>query len=135
LGQAVDPARRALDELLAYFDRLIAERRAQPQSDLISAMAAPRRWRSAQPGGAVRLCVFLYVAGHETTVSLLGSGTLALLQHPEQFDRLRADPDGLVEGAVEEFLRFESRSRGPCGSRRGLRLAGRRISQGRRSPC
>jgi cytochrome P450 len=53
------------------------------------------------------LCVFLYVAGHETTVSLLASGTLALLQHPAQFDRLRADPDGLVEVAVEEMLRYE----------------------------
>jgi hypothetical protein len=109
LAHAVDPARRALDELLAYFDHLIAERRARPQDDLISAMAAAEadgdRLSREELFG---LCVFLYVAGHETTASLLGSGTLALLQHPEQFDRLRADPDGLVEGAVEEFLRYES---------------------------
>jgi cytochrome P450 len=108
LVHAVDPARRALDELIAYFDRLIAQRRARPESDLISAMAA------AEADGdrlsreeLFAMCVFLYVAGHETTVSLLASGTLALLQHPDQFDRLRADPNGLVEMAVEEFLRYE----------------------------
>ncbi len=108
LAQAVGPARRALDELLAYFDGLIAERRARPQSDLISAMAAAEadgdRLSREELFG---LCVFLYVAGHETTASLLSSGTLALLQHPAQFERLRADPDGLVEGAVEELLRYE----------------------------
>ena len=108
LAQAVGPARRALDELIAYFDGLIAERRARPQADLISAMAAAEASgdRLSQEE-LFALCVFLYVAGHETTVSLLASGTLALLRHPEQFDRLRADPDGLVEGAVEEFLRYE----------------------------
>jgi cytochrome P450 len=108
LAQAVEPARRALGELLAYFDGLIAERRARPQGDLISAMAAAEadgdRLSREELFG---LCVFLYVAGHETTVSLLASGTLALLQHPAQFDRLRADPDGLVEVAVEEMLRYE----------------------------
>jgi len=108
LVRALDPARRALEELLAYFDRLIAERRARPRSDLISAMAAAEadgdRLSREELFG---LCVFLYVAGHETTVSLLASGTLALLRHPEQFDLLRSDPEGLVGGAVEEFLRFE----------------------------
>jgi cytochrome P450 len=109
LAQAIGPARRALDELIAYFDRLIAERRARPQSDLISAMAAAEadgdRLHREELFG---LCVFLYVAGHETTVSLLASGTLALLQHRDQFDLLRSDPEGLVESAVEEFLRYES---------------------------
>jgi cytochrome P450 len=109
LAHAVDPARRALEELLAYFDGLIAERRARPQGDLISAMTAAEadgdRLSREELFG---LCVFLYVAGHETTASLLSSGTRALLEHPEQFDRLRADPDGRVEGAVEEFLRYES---------------------------
>jgi cytochrome P450 len=49
----------------------------------------------------------LLVAGHETTVNLISSGTLALLQHPEQMERLRKDP-ALIGPAVEELLRFTS---------------------------
>ena len=48
----------------------------------------------------------LLIAGHETTVNLIGNGTLALLTHPEQRARLAADPD-LWPGAVDELLRFE----------------------------
>jgi cytochrome P450 PksS len=49
----------------------------------------------------------LLVAGHETTVNLISGGTLALLQHPEQLERLRKDPQ-LIEPAVEELLRYAS---------------------------
>jgi len=49
----------------------------------------------------------LLFAGHETTTNLIGNGTLALLQHPDQLARLYANPD-LVESAIEELLRFES---------------------------
>src|SRR5688572_14289850 len=48
---------------------------------------------------------FLLVAGHETTVNLIGSGTLELLQHPDQMERLRRDPT-LIKSAVEELLRY-----------------------------
>jgi cytochrome P450 PksS len=49
----------------------------------------------------------LLIAGHETTVNLIGNGTLALLQHPEQMERLRNDPS-LIKLAVEELLRYDS---------------------------
>ena len=53
------------------------------------------------------MCGFLLVAGHETTMSLLGNGTLALLMHREELERLRSDPT-ITANAVEEALRFDS---------------------------
>jgi pimeloyl-[acyl-carrier protein] synthase len=53
------------------------------------------------------MCVLLLGAGHETTVNLIGNGVLALLQHPDQFARLRDDPS-IGEDAVEELLRYDS---------------------------
>ena len=108
LNEHLRAARPALDELLAYFDDLIEQRRADPRDDLIGAMAAAEADGDRLSRDELfALCVFIYNAGHETTVSLLANGAVLLLRHLEQWEMFKADPDGLVESAAEEFLRYE----------------------------
>ena len=96
-------------ELAAYFTGLITARRAEPGDDLVSALALARDNAGAADGltGSELLAtVFLLVmAGFDTTVNLIASGTLALLTHPAEKTRLRQDPS-LLAAAVEELLRF-----------------------------
>ncbi len=96
--------------LMDYLRDVVAERRQRPEDDLISGLVAIQ-----QEGGDDRLtddellatCGLLLVAGHETTVNLIGNGLLALLRHPEQWERLSREPAG-VTNAVEELLRYDS---------------------------
>jgi cytochrome P450 len=95
-------------ELAAYFTELIAARRAEPGEDLVSALALARDNSAADglTGSELLSAVYLLVmAGFDTTVNLIASGTLALLTHPGQMARLRQDPS-LLPAAVEELLRF-----------------------------
>lgn len=98
----------AAAEMTAYFDELLAERRAQPRGDILSALVAAEeagdRLTTEELFGT---CALLLVAGHETTVNLIGNGTLALLRHPDQWQRLHNEP-GLIASAVEELLRYDS---------------------------
>ena len=91
-----------------YFIELIAERRATPRDDLLSALiAAEEEGSTLTQEELLTTLILLLVAGHETTVNLISNGTLALLRNPDQLARLRAEP-GLLKGAVEELLRFDS---------------------------
>ena len=101
-------AQQATVEFSAYLRELIAERRKAPQEDLISALvAAEAEGDKLSEDEMVAMCILLLVAGHETTVNLIGNGTLALLRHPDQWEKLKADP-ALVKSATEELLRFDS---------------------------
>jgi cytochrome P450 len=97
--------------LAAYFTELIAAKRADPGDDLVSALVlghADDGTADELTGGELLATVFLLVmAGFDTTVNLIASGTLALLTHPGELARLRADPS-LLPAAVEELLRFTS---------------------------
>ena len=98
-------AARAFD---AYFRRIIRERRASPRNDMVSALLrAPDEAAGLNDRETLNMLRALLAAGTETAVNLIGNGFLALLRHPEQIERLRADPE-LIPGAVEELLRFDS---------------------------
>lgn len=97
----------AAEGLSNYFRALIGRRRRRPGDDLLSALiAAEEAGERLSEDELVATCVLLFFAGHETTVNLIGNGTLALLRHPGEIERLRAKP-GLVGGAIEELLRFD----------------------------
>jgi cytochrome P450 len=104
VAQRSGQARHALAE---YFRELIAERRAAPRGDLLSALiAAEEAGDRLSENELLATCILLLVAGHETTVNLIGNGTMALLRHPDQLQRLRENP-GLIGSAVEELLRYD----------------------------
>ena len=91
---------------MRYLRKLIRRRAAAPQDDLISALVLARAEDDRLTEDEVlAMTLLLLSAGHETTVNLLASGTLALLEHPEQWHRLRAEPP-LIKSGVEELLRF-----------------------------
>ena len=93
--------------LRRYLGDLLAARRRQPGDDLLSALAAVDvEGDRITPREVVGLAQLLLVAGHETTVNLIGNGALALLRDPEQLALLRSSPE-LVGPAVDEFLRYD----------------------------
>jgi len=104
----VERGRTARRSLAGYFRRLVPERRARPQHDLLSGLlAAEEQGDKLSQDEVIAMCLLLFIAGHETTVNLIGNGTLALLRHPDQMRKLQADP-ALIGNAVEELLRYDS---------------------------
>ena len=93
---------------LRYIRKLVKIRQADPRDDLVSALVHAREAGDRLSEDELLAMIFLLlVAGHETTVNLIGNGVLALLEHPAELDRLRTDPD-LIKPAVEELLRYDS---------------------------
>ncbi|MFI7123030.1 cytochrome P450 [Amycolatopsis sp. NPDC049868] len=117
ISRVIDPAitvedsaemNRAETEFREYVKEELDRRRAEPREDILSLLA------HAEVDG-VRLTdheiianiLFLFVAGHETTVNLIGNGLLALLRHPDQLKLLRSNPD-LIPGAMDELTRYDA---------------------------
>jgi hypothetical protein len=91
-----------------YFHRVIAERNASPRDDLMSALIAVEEdGKKLSDEELVTMCSLLLAAGNVTTTDLIGNGVLALLQHPDEWRKLR-DDRSLVKNAVEEILRYDS---------------------------
>jgi cytochrome P450 len=99
---------KSMEELRAYFRGIIAQRRAEPRDDLLSALIkAQEEGDRLNDDELLANSVLLLNAGHETTTNLIGNGTLALLRHPDQLRRLCEDPT-LIPSGVEELLRYDS---------------------------
>jgi cytochrome P450 len=105
--EELERRQRVFEEFQAYFTELVAQRRADSRDDLISALiAAEDEGNKLSERELISTCILLLIAGHETTVNLIGNGTLALLRHPDQLALLRDDPS-LIKSAVEELLRYD----------------------------
>jgi cytochrome P450 len=104
----VSAAVEASDAMNEYVQDVLTWKRRDPRDDLLTAMLAAEEGSDRLSDEELRdQIVLLYVAGHETTVNLIGNGTLALLRNPDERIRLREDPT-LDQGAIEELLRFDS---------------------------
>ncbi|MGH8929382.1 MAG: cytochrome P450 [Egibacteraceae bacterium] len=99
---------QAAEEFEDYLRDLIRRRRAEPTADIVSALVAvTERGGQLTEDELLSTCYLLIVAGHQTTVNLIGNGVLALLNDPDHLRRLRDDPTLICSGA-EELLRYDS---------------------------
>ena len=108
--QMLDAGNRAVTEFIAYLKDLIAARRRTPgdyESDVLTRLIQGEKdGEKLTDTELYHQCIFLLNAGHETTTNLIGNGLWALLNHPGELAKLRADP-GLIASAVEEMLRYD----------------------------
>ncbi|KWT98655.1 MULTISPECIES: cytochrome P450 [unclassified Variovorax] len=108
----LEAGNRAVTEMVAYLRGLVLERRRHPGDPAHDVLT---RLIQGEADGGDRLtenelyqnCIFILNAGHETTTNLIGNGLVALLEWPQEKQRLLDDPS-LIRSAIEEFLRFES---------------------------
>jgi cytochrome P450 len=130
-----EAANDAAVALMKHLRELVADRRASRSDDVVSLLLAAEDGDQLSEEELVSQLVLLFVAGHETTTSLIGSGLLALARHPEEQQRLREDPS-LGPAAVEEMLRYES----PANTvarivYEGISVGGKRIEEGQLMLC
>jgi cytochrome P450 len=100
-------AEQATTEFCAYLVDLISQRRQQPKEDLVSTLIAAEKAGDIDETELISTCMLILMAGHGSTIDVMGSGMHALLQNPDQLQRLRGDP-GLISTAVQEMFRYES---------------------------
>lgn len=105
MRQAAD-LRAANDDLAALFTKLERQRHHHPADDVLSILTAARADDQLSLDELVATCRLLLIAGFETTVNLIGNATVALAQHPDQWNLLRHDP-ARAPAAVEETLRWD----------------------------
>jgi hypothetical protein len=126
-------ARESGAALNDYFRDILRERRRAPRDDLVSRLTSVQAAEgSLTEDELIDSCVLLLFAGHETTTNVIGNGMLALLRHPDQLERVRAEPS-LIGSAVEELLRYDSPVQARVRlARRPAEIGGRQIAAGQR---
>src|ERR687894_846046 len=105
-GEVDEDTRAGLREFIDYLKALFEHKRRVPTDDMISRLVHVEEDGDALDEEEILATVFLmFLAGHVTTVNLIGNGVVALLTHPDQLAKLQGDP-GLARNAVEETLRY-----------------------------
>lgn len=109
LISSMDERREILMECAEYFTRLWNERvnSPEPNGDLISMLAHGEATRNMEPMEYLGNVILLIVGGNDTTRNSITGGLLALNEHPEQYDKLRAD-HSLIETMVPEIIRWQT---------------------------
>src|SRR5262249_19718319 len=101
-------AKAASDDVVALLERLVKEKKDNPDDALVSALIVARDGDERLNHQELMSTIFqLIVAGHDTTASLIGNSVVALLRHPDDLDEVRADPSKLPT-AIEELMRFDA---------------------------
>jgi cytochrome P450 len=126
----IDELSQSFLEMNNYLRGLIEDRRRVRRHDLISHLLDVQQQGAPLSDEEMQAeCILLLVAGHETTVNLIGTSTRALLLHPEQAQKLRDDPS-LMANAIEEFLRYDGVKWLTRMAREDIEIGGARIDAG-----
>lgn len=122
---------QAIDDLGDYLEKVVQGKMTDPTDDLLSRFVVDQvHAGTCAYEDAVDIARLLLVAGHVTTVNMIGLGVLTLLQHPDQLEELRQNP-ALVGGAVDELLRYLSITGGVARvAAEDVEIAGRQIKAG-----
>jgi cytochrome P450 len=91
-----------------YVDPIVEDRMVNPKDDFITVLAEGEESGVFTREQVLGNTALLLLAGHETTINLICNGTLAFMNHRDQWDLLKADPEGLMVRATEEALRYDS---------------------------
>ncbi|GLY11690.1 cytochrome P450 family protein [Pseudobacillus badius] len=106
-GENAERIYEHMNEFTGYLGDWFAKTQENPGDDLISQLIqAEEKGDQLTERELYGVVSLLIIAGHETTVNLIGNGMLSLLQHPDQFKKLQSHPE-LIQSAIEELLRFE----------------------------
>ena len=135
--RADEPRRRqfaaqGISALAGYLTHVIEEKAKNLGDDLISLLLRAEMDGELTRDDVIATCVLLAFGGHETTMNLIANGTLALIRHPEQWERLKEDPD-IIKPAVEELLRYDGSVKATVRwARRDVEIGGETIKAGQR---
>ena len=135
--RADEPRRRqfaaqGVSALAGYLTHVIEEKAKNLDDDLISLLLRAEMDGELTRDDVIATCVLLAFGGHETTMNLIANGTLALMRHPDQWERLTEDP-GIIKPAMEELLRYDGSVKTTVRwARRNVEIGGETIKAGQR---